>query len=229
MVRNIAVATLAVALALIAVRGSAQAGDSDLINSLFGYQFCPGPYALCAASTCTPTDRMIKVNVAGGGTASFPEAKCTCPIFDGPAIADVNGGNMRGSCKPPGPNKVWSLYFPRQHIPQAINNWSRKPDDSAVGIQLCSASDNVGATFANCFSFACTVDPKRTNGVKTATCRCPLGENLDGGVVLPGTPVVTPAGQCNSDICSKHPVGAPFPAADDQPNSCLVSPPQEMR
>jgi len=221
MVKIITVATVAVALALIAVGGRAESANSDFINSLFGYQICTGPYALCAASTCTPTGGSITVNVAGGGTASFPEATCTCPIFDGPAIADVNGGNMQGSCAAPGPGQVWSLYFPKQQIPQAINNWSRNPDDSAVEMQLCSASDNVGASFANCFSFACSVDPKPTNGVRTATCRCPLGENLDGGQVAPGTPVLTPAGQCNSAICSQHPVGAGYPPADNQPNQCL--------
>ena len=45
--------------------------------------FCQGYFALCAASTCKPTGRKIKVNVAGGGTAYFPEADCTCPIFSG--------------------------------------------------------------------------------------------------------------------------------------------------
>ena len=43
----------------------------------------------------------IKLNVTGGGTAFFPEADCTRPIFSGEAIADLTGGNMQGSCKPP--------------------------------------------------------------------------------------------------------------------------------
>src|SRR5262249_52277605 len=57
-----------------------------------GFRACPGEFALCAASTCTPTGNQIDVNTEGG-TASFPEAMCTCPIFPGPGLADVNGGN----------------------------------------------------------------------------------------------------------------------------------------
>ena len=227
MVKIATIAIVAEAVALIAVQATAQSSSSDLINlPPYGYQVCPpARYALCAASTCTPTGKMITVNVAaaaGGGTAQFPEAKCTCPIFTGPAIADVNGGNMQGSCDAPGPGQVWSLYWPKQNIPQAINNWSRKPADSAVQMQLCSSTDNVGDSFANCFSFACTEDSERTNGVKTATCFCPLGEGLDGRAVAKSTAVITPAGQCNPDICSKHPVGAPD-EPNTNPSKCLGS------
>src|SRR5215471_10176867 len=81
-------------------------------------------YALCAASTCTPTGGQIEVNAAGGKN-SFPAAECTCPIYKGLALADVNGGNMTGHCDPPPNNGVWSLYFPASQIPQAINNWSK--------------------------------------------------------------------------------------------------------
>src|SRR5581483_12008428 len=90
-----------------------------------------------------------------------------------------------------GKGQVWSLYWPRKNVPQAINNWSRKPAEAAVQKHICSSNDGVGASFDNCFSFACTVDKKRTNGVKTATCLCPLGENLDGQPVAPNTAVLT--------------------------------------
>ena len=62
------------------------------------FRICSGYFALCAASTCQPTGKKIKVNVPDDGTARFPEADCTCPIFFGDAIADVTGGNMKGSC-----------------------------------------------------------------------------------------------------------------------------------
>jgi hypothetical protein len=215
-------AVIVVGVASMPVRGHSQP-TRDPANVLYGYQICTGEYALCAASTCTPTDGAITVNVAGGGTASFPEATCTCPVFNGPAIADVYGGNMQGSCAAPGPGQVWSLYWPKTHIPQAINNWQQNPAATAVEPQLCSASDNVGGTYANCFSFACTLNSEPINGVQTATCFCPLGEGLDGEPVAPDTPIFTPAGQCNSAICSQHPVGAPFPPAGDAPNECLTS------
>lgn len=204
-----------------AAGASAQSDPAQLANIIYGYQICKGQYALCAASTCTPTGGMISVHVSGDGMAQFPEASCTCPIYDGPAIADVFGGNMHGTCDSPGKGKVWSLYAPKTNIPQAINDWSRKRADTAVEFQLCGASENVGNTFANCFSFACTVDRKRTNGVKTATCLCPLGENLDGSPVAANTPVLTPAGQCNTNICTQHPVGAPYAGAGSAPSQCL--------
>jgi len=209
---------------LFASAAGATPAPNGLADLLYNFQVCEGPYALCAASTCTPTGGTIAVNVAGGGTASFPEAACTCPVFFGPAIADPDGGNMQGSCKPPGVGQVWSLYWPKTNIPQAINNWSLTPAATSAPFQLCSSSDSVGSTFANCFSFACKLDLHHPNGVPTATCYCPLGENPDGESVSSDTAVVTPAGQCDSDICSEHPVGAAFTALDGQANECLGLP-----
>jgi hypothetical protein len=206
------IVALAAALLLTALPGTAQDDGSDLINNLYGYRFCPrdpdavAPYALCEASICTPTGRQIMVNVAGDGQSPFPEAACTCPILTGRVLADVFGGNMHGNCDPPGPGQVWSLYSPQPNLPQQINNWSL--ENTAVSTQLCPASDKVGTTFANCFSFACTVDQKPTNGVSTATCYCPMGEGLDGSQIAEDTAVITPAGQCNEDVCFQHPVGA---------------------
>jgi hypothetical protein len=217
---------LAIVLSIVmfsALPAAAAGGSSGVMNLIYNLQVCNGAYALCAASTCTPTGGTISVNVAGGGTASFPEAACTCPVFFGPSIADLNGGNMQGSCRSPGPNQVWSLYWPKTNIPQAINNWKLTPAATAAPFQLCSSDEAVGGTFANCFSFACTLDRKHPFAVPTATCYCPLGENPNGEAVPPDTAVITPAGQCNSDICSEHPVGAAFPALDGHANECLGS------
>jgi hypothetical protein len=85
-------------------------------------RFCQGYFALCAASTCTPTGKKITVRTATGGTATFPEADCTCPVLLGPSIANLAGGNMQGSCEPPGPDTIWSTYQPRPNIPQALTN-----------------------------------------------------------------------------------------------------------
>ena len=81
-----------------------------------GVTTCSGEFALCAASTCTPVldsqgnPKMIQVRVAGGGLAAYPEMSCVCPVIKGKAaIADVTGGNMRGSCAAPSKNGVWSL------------------------------------------------------------------------------------------------------------------------
>jgi hypothetical protein len=230
-------ATLSLALALAAIPSNGQflpheqllQSDDGLLDNLYGYQYCPtqgvAQYALCEASICTPTGRMITVNVAGGGTAQFPEAQCTCPILTGQAIADVNGGNMQGNCDSPGPGQVWSLYSPKTQLPQQINNWSTDPADTAVTMQRCPSSSMVGQSFANCFSFACTIDanpPK--NSVPTATCYCPLGEDLNGKQVAPNTAIVTPAGQCMEDVCYQYPVGAPFKPWNHRRWKCLHGP-----
>src|SRR5215468_10516695 len=179
-----------------------------------GLRLCPGEFALCAASTCTPTGEMIAVNTANG-PALFPEAMCTCPIFAGPAIADVNGGNMGGHCDPPKEvhgeptdDGIWSWYLPTGEIPQAINNWNPGEQKSQAPIQTCTSG-----SFANCFSFSCVRAGKIKGNVEVATCFCPINESVQG--TSAGPPFTTPAGQCNQDIFSQSshhpPVGAPFP------------------
>jgi len=181
---------------------------------LAGFRQCPAnfDFALCAASTCTPTGNKIEVNTEFG-TAPFDEAVCTCPIFPGPGLADVTGGNMQGHCTPPTvvngeptEDGIWSWYTFTNDIPQAINNWSRGNKQTEAPIQLCSAG-----SFANCFSFAC-VRAGKIHGVEVATCYCAINESLGGQPA--GAPFATPAGQGNPDICSQYPVGAPFKTCD---------------
>jgi hypothetical protein len=187
-----------------------------------GFRWCPGDFALCAASTCTRTGGQIDVRTAAGGTTLFDEAECTCPIFPGPGLADVKGGNMRDTCAPPTvvhgqptDDGIWSWYLPTGHIPQAINHWSRGQKQTAAPIQVCGSGDVV-----NCFSFAC-VRAGKIHGVEVATCYCPINESLQGAAA--GAPFFTPAGQCNQDTCSQLPVGAPFPPDTDpvQPGQCI--------
>ena len=185
-----------------------------------GLRQCHGEFALCAASICTPTGGTIDVKTATG-TATFSEAQCICPIFPGPSLGDVSGGNIApplgpGHCSVPPTivngvsvdNGIWSLYSPTLQIPQQINNWNQGKIKSFAPPNSCPTSAT--NTFANCFSFAC-VRTGKINGVEVATCFCPIGEDLTGGVVDPGTPFDTQAGQGREDICSQIPVGAPFP------------------
>lgn len=201
----------------------AQVTLSNIPGNLLGFGLCHGTYALCAAAICTPTNGTIEVNTATG-TAPFSAATCTCPVYKGWALADVNGGNMKGSCASPGPNQIWSLYSSKSNMPQQTNNWSHKPADTSAPFQLCAASDSLGASFANCFSFACSLDKKRQKGRRTATCICPLGENLNGTPVLADTAFLTPAGQCNSSVCGEYPVGMADPDLNSDSNECLGSP-----
>jgi hypothetical protein len=200
--------TLRAAAFLFLVLGPPPATASDAAEG-HDYRICKGYYALCSASTCTPTRRTIRVNVTGGGTATFPEAVCNCPIFYGLARADVTGGNMRGSCEAPGPSQIWSLYAPKAEIPQAINNWAQSGLAAAAPLQICPASLNVGNELANCFSFSCDSETY-VNGVPVATCYCPLGETFVGTSIPATTAFTTQVGQANRQFCFQHPVSVPI-------------------
>lgn len=156
---------------------------------------CKGEYALCAASTCTPTGDTITVN---NGT-TYPEVRCTCPILRGRAIADLTAGNMQGTCKKSARNHVWSLFAPRLNYPQQASKFSRDPDDTRAVIQACSADLNQGARASNCFSFDCV---RRSRDI--AVCKCPMAQ------VPANTAFLTEAGQGNPKACYKHPVSLPI-------------------
>ncbi len=173
------------------------------------YQFCSGYFALCAASTCKPTGKHIRVNVTSGGTAIFPEVECTCPVFSGSALGDVNGGNMQGSCIPPGPGQIWSLYSPKKDVPQEINNWVPTGPKAAAPPQVCPASLGQGSKLANCFSFACDSETW-INNVPVVTCHCPMGESFAGTSVAPHTAFATQSGQGDKRFCFQHPVSVPI-------------------
>jgi hypothetical protein len=176
--------------------------------------FCHGYFALYAASTCQPTGRKIKVNVTGGGTAYFPEADCTCPIFSGQGITDLSGGNMQGSCEPPvasdGSVGIWSYYAPHSHIAQAITGWVATGRKALAPPMFCSKNLNLGAKTVNCFAFACD-QQTYINGVPVATCHCPIGESFDGTPVPPHTTFVTQAEQEDQQYCAAYPVAGQNP------------------
>jgi hypothetical protein len=182
------------------------------------FRICTGDFALCAASTCTLDGNQITVNNA---STTFNESKCTCPIFTGPAIADVLGGNMKGSCKPPSDNGgVWSLYELNTHIPQALNEWKKHGPKAAAPAFVCAGSN---VQYSNCFSFACT-RAGEINGVPVATCLCATQENLEAQPVSVGTQFITQAGQCDQSICTEFPIGAPFQIDDIPPPACFAIP-----
>jgi len=172
------------------------------------FQICQGNFALCAASTCTPTQQKIQVNVPRENTTRlFPEADCTCPIFSGDAIADVVAGNMKGSCQPPGPHAIWSLYaLMLRNVPQEINGWVTSGPQAVAPLMSCPASIGQGHQQVNCFSFACDTIRSTPTGVLIATCHCALGESVVATRVPPHTAFITQAGQQNINFCFKHPV-----------------------
>jgi len=184
-----------------------------------------GKFALCAGSTCTPTGDFMTVADVTGEKRIYKEMTCTCPVITGSAIADVKGGNMKGSCATPAasakyPNPIWSLFSVIPSYPQqsATPQWTTT---NSTG-QICPGTGDQMVT--NCWSFQCTIDPVPTgpnNSVQTATCTCPLAENLSGNRVESGTPFYTEAGGAivangepssanQAAACNLNPVGAPF-------------------
>ena len=190
-----------------------------------GFAICAGEFALCASSTCKPTGKTITVQEDGGKTTKqYPEAVCKCPVIT-PEIAQQNGkplvgiaglneGNMKGSCRSPGTGKIWS-YFSKEitTYPQEQPNGDFMVPTSTQGAsksQNCSATGS--AQGSNCWSYICTIDPKETNGVKTATCRCPYGEGVFGQKAKGDRGYVTYAGSTWNDkkaACKMLPVGFP--------------------
>ena len=172
---------------------------------VYDFQICHGYFALCAASTCTPTGKQITVKTATGGTATFPEADCTCPVVLGPSIANLAGGNMQGSCEPPRPDTIWSTYQPRPNIPQALTDWVPAPAPPL----FCPKRLGLGNQLVNCFSFLCD-SQTYINNAPVVTCHCPIGESLAGTAVPPHTAFLTQAGQGDQTYCNMHPVSGPI-------------------
>jgi hypothetical protein len=184
----------------------ARAGEAEGSHN---FQACDGYYALCAASTCSTTGKTIKV-----GNLNFPQVDCLCPIFRGRAIADVNGGNMQGSCAPPTPGtgQIWSLFSYEENIPQQLNGWAQIPpptDPEKVTSQICGADLDLGDKSVNCFSFACDTETY-INDVPIATCHCPQGESFNGRHVPKHTAFAIQAGQGNPAYCSKLSIALPL-------------------
>ena len=176
---------------------------------VYDFQICHGYFALCAASTCKPTGGQIAVRTATGGTATFPEADCTCPVILGPSIANLAGGNMQGSCEPPEPGKIWSTYQPRPNIPQALTNCVPTLPEAAAPPLFCPKRLGRGNQLVNCFSFLCD-SQTYINNVPVVTCHCPIGESLAGTPVPPRTAFLTQAGQGDQAACAMYPVSGPI-------------------
>ena len=207
--------------AIVAVSSGMALAQSTVPHEL---RICTGDFALCAASTCKLDGKQIAVN---NTSTLFNESKCTCPIFTGPAIADVIGGNMNGSCQPPPNNGVWSLYELNSHIPQAINDWKKHGPKAEAPAFVCTGSD---VQFSNCWSFACKRAGK-INGVPVATCFCATQESPEAQLVPVGTQFITQAGQCatsDPSVCTQYPIGAPFQLDDIPPPACFSIPEETL-
>ena len=147
-------------------------------------------FALCAASTCVATGGFVKNNQG----KKYPAASCECPIIVGDNVADLNGGNMKGSCTSSNPNLVYSTFEFADSFPQLIaGTWQ----DAPSVMQVCPSQDS----FSQCWNWACTRDGTQ-NGIALAACTCPIEQTNDA--------FVTQAGQGDSSACAELPVGGPL-------------------
>jgi len=186
-----------------------------------GIAMCAGEFALCASSTCKPTGKTITVKEDGGKTTKqYPEAICKCPVIteniasqnNSPlaGLAGLNEGNMDGSCRSPGTGKIWSYFS------TTISTYPQEQPDGSFTQPITSKSQNCSAKGpgqgSNCWSYICTIDPKESNGVKTASCRCPYGEGVFGQKAKSDRGYVTYAGSTWNNpaaACKELPVGYP--------------------
>jgi len=203
-------------------RDQSNSNTSTSSDSTKGIKVCQGEFALCASSTCVKTGRTIKVKENDGKTTrEYPEVSCKCPIIDQKiavaqngvplvGIAAVNEGNMNGACTPPSAGTVWSYFskditlYPQESATPAFST------PGPAQAQTCPASSGTGS---NCWDYLCKIDPKLTNGVRTATCLCPYGEGLFGDKARKTADFVTYAGTYSSNpsaACSQYPVGYPL-------------------
>jgi hypothetical protein len=168
-------------------------------------KLCFHDFALCAASTCQPIPNGTVTNRSG---QTFPSASCLCPILHGPALADVNAGNMNGkNCARPAGGGVWSLFWPRLRIPQQTltGKWKTLP---AIPPN-CPGTSNDGE-LVNCFSWSCKRFAK-IDGVDVAQCICPIQPVPTGSDTF-----AIQSGLCNQSACDEFPVAAPITV----PNLC---------
>lgn len=148
-------------------------------------------FALCGASTCSATGRFITDNRG----IPHKAVSCSCPILTGDNIADLNGGNMQGSCTSSDPNVVYSTYEISDSYPQYVDDmWVA--DEPAI-VQVCPSQ----YSFSQCWNWKCTrIAPQ--NGVELAQCTCPMEKTSYS--------FVTQAGQGDSSACADLPVGGPL-------------------
>lgn len=132
-----------------------------------------------------------------------------CPILNGRSIADLDGGNMTGSCDPP-PNGVWSTYAPLTEIPQEYTTpaWQT--------VAATSLTCPGAGQYAQCFSFSCVLDGT-VNGQALAKCTCPIDKApkqfvTAGGIATCRTAVRICSLECRSQPISTHvAISSPLP------------------
>lgn len=127
---------------------------------------CKGEFALCAASSTTPTGKTMIVD-----GKVFKEGMAVCPVLTGDAIANLD--LMNGSCDAP-IGKVWSLFG----VPM-VTSYPQAPTWASVpAVNRTFVIGNTETTgMSNMWSFPCEIQAKKVNGVKLASCYGPIMES----------------------------------------------------
>jgi hypothetical protein len=108
------VVALVAAASLLSLAPSVEAGPTCKLN-IKGLSVCFGKYALCDKATCKAS--------ADGKTA-----ECTCPVLDGPSLADPSQTN--GTCTPKQPGGVYSFFSlegfdPKDQLACPAGHWAQ--------------------------------------------------------------------------------------------------------
>jgi len=199
-------AILAVAIAaLLGVTYLAYKQHTKMVAVNRAVKMCVGQFAFCGASGTTATGKKIKVN-----HKEFDQGVAVCPVMNGPAIANLE--LMNNSCDTPdGTDKtVWSLFWYFTSVPQAPS-WETSP---TVNRTIVTTNEPNGG-MSNMWSFPCTIEPEKVNGVTLAKCYGPINETVfpfrGARRVNPGESSVTQA-----PVGAPNPVGAVIPVTPDQ-------------
>ena len=127
---------------------------------------CKGEFALCAASSTTPTGKTMVVD-----GKVFKEGMAVCPVLTGDAIANLD--LMNDSCDAPA-GKVWSLFG----VPM-VKNYPQAPSWNSV--PAVNRTFTIGLTpktgMSNMWSFPCELQAQKVNGVQLANCYGPIMES----------------------------------------------------
>jgi len=125
-----------------------------------------GKFAFCGASAAKPTGKTITVE-----GRKFLEGVSTCPVMDGPSVANVILV-PDPSITPDGTDKtVWSYFWYYDSVPQAPT-WQNLPTVNRTFVVERGPQGGM----SNMWCMPCKILPNKVNGVTLAECFGPLNE-----------------------------------------------------
>jgi hypothetical protein len=168
-----------------------------------GLVITKGKFAFCGASPAKLTGKIITVQ-----GKQFLEGCSTCPVMDGPSIANTFLVKDPTITPDSTDKTVWSFFWYYDSVPQAPT-WENLPTVNRSFV----VTRNPGGGMSNMFCMPCKILPKKVNGVQLAKCYGPINEAAvplrRAMRVFPGKTSVTQA-----PIGATYPVGTIIPSTD---------------